>query len=303
MSKSGRLSITGQKLRVPVASPCLRVSVFIRVGGAAALLAAAISGGAGLLQWFWAGWSVYSGAGPAVPVRWLLTGAVGAALLLPPGAAMCGAAIGRRLADSGLRDQVRVTRWGTRRLAFVAVAWAVAPSWLAALLSAVVWVLVSLASHTSFHRPSEGAGIPAPVAIGAAHGLVAMMAAAFAVWGAALAVRARAPRGSAWGEWRRIGLWGPVALLLIAAGPALVGPLLPHLSRPERALEAVLLVNPATAVGAALGMDVLRSPRLYMLTRAPEYWYTYPPAAAVAMVYLTAAAAGGYHLRKGLEGD
>ena len=49
----------------------------IRVGGAAALLAAAISGGAGLLQWFWAGWSVYSGAGPAVPVRWLLTGAVG----------------------------------------------------------------------------------------------------------------------------------------------------------------------------------------------------------------------------------
>src|SRR5205807_1913298 len=83
----------------------------------------------------------------------------------------------------------------------------------------------------------------------------------------------------------------------VAAGPALVGPLLPHLSRPERALEAVLLVNPATAVGAALGMDVLRSPRLYMLTRAPEYWYTYPPAAAVAMVYLTVAAAGGYHLR------
>ena len=116
-------------------------------------------------------------------------------------------------------------------------------------------------------------------------------------------VRARSPRGGAWGEWRRIGLWGPVALLLIAAGPALVGPLLPHLSRPERALEAVLLVNPATAVGAALGMDVLRSPRLYMLTRAPEYWYTYPPMAAVAMVYLTVAAAGGYHLRKGLEGE
>ena len=117
MSKSGRLSITGQKIRIPAASPCLRVSVFLRVGGAAALLAVAISGGAGLLQWFWAGWSVYSGAGPAVLVRWLLTGAVGAALLLPPGAAMCGAAIGRRLADSGLRDQVRVTRWGTRRLA------------------------------------------------------------------------------------------------------------------------------------------------------------------------------------------
>src|SRR5205807_1913294 len=90
--------------------------------------------------------------GPAVLVRWLLTGAVGAALLLPPGAAMCGAAIGRRLADSGLRDQVRVTRWGTRRLAFLAVAWAVAPSWLAALLSAVVWVLVSLPGRRWWDR-------------------------------------------------------------------------------------------------------------------------------------------------------
>jgi hypothetical protein len=92
-------------------------------------------------------------------------------------------------------------------------------------------------------------------------------------------------------------------LLLMGAGPALVGPLLPHLSHPERALDAVLLVNPVTAVGAVLGMDLLRSPRLYMLTRAPEYWYTYPPTAAVALVYLTAAAMGGYHLRQKLEGE
>ena len=55
---------------------------------AAAGIAVAITGLAALLQWIWAGWSVYSGAGPAVPERWLLTGAVGAALLLPPGAAV-----------------------------------------------------------------------------------------------------------------------------------------------------------------------------------------------------------------------
>ena len=57
------------------------------------------------------------------------------------------------------------------------------------------------------------------------------------------------------------------------------------------------------ALKVTLGMDVLRSPRLYMLTRAPEYWYTYPPTAVVALVYLTAAALGGYHLRRTLEGE
>jgi hypothetical protein len=82
-----------------------------------------------------------------------------------------------------------------------------------------------------------------------------------------------------------------------------VGPLLPHLSRPERALDAVLALNPATSVGAALGMDLLRSPRLYDLTRAPEYWYTYPPALAVAAAYGLLSLAGAYRLRKQIEAE
>jgi hypothetical protein len=92
-------------------------------------------------------------------------------------------------------------------------------------------------------------------------------------------------------------------MFVIATGPALIGPLLPHLDRPERALEAVLLLNPVTSVGAALGMDILRSPRVYPLTRAPEYWYTYPPVPAVAGIYLIGAVWGACILRRGLEAE
>lgn len=270
---------------------------------AAALLVAAVIGGGGLLQWFWAGWSVYSGAGPSVATRWLLTGAVGAALLLPPGAAMLGAAMGRRLEASGWRDQVRATPWGTARLCWWAGRAVLAPPLLALFLSAAGWTAVWLAG-------GRETGLPGPLKIVCAHGLVTVIMAAFGAWGLALAVR-----NGGGGRYRLIpsagsllprfatqsGLWGPVTLLVLAAGPALVGPLLPHLARPERALDLTLLVNPVTAVGAVLGMDVLRSPRVYDLTRAPEYWYTYPPASAVAAIYLTTALLGGCCLRGRLE--
>src|SRR5262249_43896607 len=69
-----------------------------RVGSAAMAVATAVTGLAALVQWFWAGWSSY-GPGPSLAMRWLLTDAVGAALLLPPGAALAGAAVGRRIAS------------------------------------------------------------------------------------------------------------------------------------------------------------------------------------------------------------
>src|SRR5207249_1034810 len=73
---------------------------------AASFVAAAVTGCAGLLQWWWAGWSDYAGAGPPMGTRWLLTGAVGAAVLLPPCAAMCGASAARGLTDSRLPDEL-----------------------------------------------------------------------------------------------------------------------------------------------------------------------------------------------------
>ena len=104
-------------------------------------------------------------------------------------------------------------------------------------------------------------------------------------------------------NWRRLGSWAPATQLILCLGPWLVGPLLPHLARPERALDSALILNPVTAVGSALGMDLLRSPRLYDLTHAPEYWYTYPPASAVAALYGLLAVLAAHRLRRELEAE
>jgi hypothetical protein len=48
-------------------------------------------------------------------------------------------------------------------------------------------------------------------------------------------------------------------------------------------------------------MDLLRSPRVYVLTRAPEYWYTYPSPLVVGGVYLVMALLGAWRLRRVLD--
>jgi hypothetical protein len=278
--------------------------VRVRTALTALAITGAVTGAAALLQWIWAGWSPYDGPGPSLPLRWLLTTAAGSALLVPPAAAMSAAAVGRRIADAGLRDQVRVTRRGPRQLAVLATRWALAPLLLAVVASAGGWMLMSVAS---LYGRAYAQDVPGCLAIAEAHAVVLFVAMAFALWGLALGAgscRPAAPglRGS------RIlytlaqsGVWAPVALALLVAGPALVGPLLPHLARPERALDAALLVNPVTAVGAAIGMDILRSPRVYEMTRAPEYWYSYPTASATAGVYMVVAWLGLVRLRYQLE--
>jgi hypothetical protein len=173
------------------------------------------------------------------------------------------------------------------RLALRAGSGAAAPSLLATLISAVCWAAVSIGG-------GGRSGLPGTAAIGWAHGVVAAAAVAFAAWGLALSVRRR-------GGPALVFCLLPAGYCLLVAAPALLGPLLPRLQRPERALQASLLVNPVTAAGAALGMDVLRSPRVYSLTRAPEYWYSYPPAAGVAAVYLAAAAVGARRFWRELE--
>jgi hypothetical protein len=220
-------------------------------------------------------------------MRWLLTGAMAAALLLPPGAALVGAAVGRWLGEPGLREQVRVTPRGVARLALRAGLGTAAPALLAVLVSALGWMVISLGGGAR-------SGLPGPAAIGMAHAVVAAAAVAFAAWGLALSVRRR-------GGFVAVYCLLPTAYCLLVACPALLSPLLPRLQRPERALQVSLLVNPVTAAGAALGMDVLRSPRVYSLTRAPEYWYSYPPAAGVAAVFLAAAAVGARQFRRELE--
>src|SRR5690242_1273230 len=213
---------------------------FLRSLRAALALAAAVTGGAALLQWWWAGWSVYAGAGPPLGTRWLLTSSLGAALLLPPGAAIGGAWSARRLTDSGLLEQLKITRWSAGRLSLLVASRALLPVFLALVVSACGWLCLCLVAPAALHRGAGSGRTVTPGSIGAAHGLAAVIAAAFGLWGAAMAAGKRGRESSPWGSPRRLGSWGLAAQVVLILGPWLVGPLLPHLSRPERALDAVL---------------------------------------------------------------
>jgi hypothetical protein len=274
-----------------------------RIVRSAFLLAAAVTAGAFVLQWLWAGWSPYAGAGPPLALRWLLTCCLGAALLLPPSAALTGAAAARRLTDTGLLDQLRLSRWSSGRLALMVGVQSLAPLGLALMVSAVGWLAVARLDRSALVSLPGSEDRSAAMAIAVAHVLVAVITGAFGLWGAALAAGRRRPGAGHWGGARRLGTWGALALVVVTLGPWLVGPVLPRLSHPELALDAVLLLNPGTAVGAALGVDVLRSPRLYLLTRAPEYWYTYPPALAVTNAYALLALVAAARLRARLGMD
>jgi hypothetical protein len=108
---------------------------------------------------------------------------------------------------------------------------------------------------------------------------------------------------------RRPSLAGPLAALclaLCAAALFLVEPLLASArpawaGRPEWWIAAALAVNPVTAVGAALGLDVLRTPWLYPLTSAPEYRFAYPSPWLTLALYSIAALALGWRMCRRLR--
>src|SRR5262249_15023861 len=155
-----------------------------------------------------------------------------------------GASAVRRLTDSGLLEQLKITRWRADRLAFLVAFRALLPVFLALMVSASGWLCMSLADSSALSRGGGIGGEVSPAAIGAAHALAALIAAAFGLWGAALAAGKPGRESSPWAGPLRLGSWGLAAQLFLTLGPWLVGPLLPHLSRPERALDAVLVVNP-----------------------------------------------------------
>lgn len=222
-----------------------------------ALIGAVIVVGAGGLQLFWIGANPYSGPGPALRERWFYSACLMAMLLLAPWSAVRADRAWARLRQEGILRQLQLTRLTPAAICVAALGSAVTPLLLALLLSLAGWSALALL----WGGPSVG-----QVALG--HALVLGHVLALGLAGQALAALLRQPT-----------LAGPLAVGCLAIGATaivLVEPLLARSGPPEWWIALALVVNPLTAVGTALGLDILRTPWIYSLTSAPEYRFAYP---------------------------
>jgi hypothetical protein len=237
--------------------PLLRSGPARRRWADLALIALLVLAGAGALQLFWIGTNPYGGPGPAARERWFYCACLAATLMLSPWSAVRAERAWARLRQEGILRQLQLTRMSPAAICARALAAASAPLLAALLLSFLSWLALALAT-----------GSPAPGAVALGHALVLGEVLALGLAGQALAALLRIP-----------GLAGPLGLACLALGSSailLVEPLLARVARPEWWIAAALAVNPLTANGAALGLDMLRTPWIYALTSAPEYRFAYP---------------------------
>jgi hypothetical protein len=222
-----------------------------------ALLAVVVLAGAAGLQLFWIGASPYNGPGPGLRERWFYSACLMATLVLVPWSAVRADRAWSRLRQEGLLRQLQLTRMSPGAIAVAVLSATLGPLVALIAVSLAGWGVVSL-----------GFGGPTLASVLLGHGLVLAQVIALGLAGQALAALLH-----------RLRLAGPLAVFCLAlccAALFLVEPLLARSSRPEWWIYIALLPNPLTATGAALGLDILRTPWLYSLTSAPEYRFAYP---------------------------
>lgn len=240
--------------------------------GDLALIGVLVLAGAAALQLFWIGADPYGGLGPAARERWFYSACLAATILLAPWSAVRAERAWARLRQEGILRQLQLSRLSPGVICARALGAAIAPLLVALLLSLIGWTALALAT-----------GSPSPGRILLGHGLVLVEVVALGLAGQAGAALLRQP-----------GLAGPLSALCLALGAGailLIEPLLGRVARPEWWIHAALAVNPVTAAGAALGLDVLRTPWIYALTSAPEYRFTYPSPWLTLALYAAAALA------------
>lgn len=222
------------------------------------------------LQLFWMELPIYSFARGPILERWLGMTLLAETVVVLPWAALRGALLWRRLDADGHFAEYRRTRLSSRAIVVGFVAAAGRPVWL--LLG---WSLLLIIPAAVLTRG------PSPLQVAAAHAVVASGVTAWVLLGAAPAQRlpASAAVPLAWG-----------ALALCLALVAAVDPFLRALPDPALAAYLALLPNPLTAVGSALGADVLRFTWLYERLHTHEYPFVYPPWWQTAALYTLVAA-------------
>lgn len=235
-----------------------------------ALIGVLVLAGAAALQIFWLGAGPYGGTAAAARERWFYCACLAATLLLTPWSAVRAERAWARLRQEGLLRQLQLTRMSPLAICARALGAAIAPLLLAILLSLGSWMALALVT-----------GSPAPGGVALGHALVLGQVLALGLAGQALAALLRHP-----------GLAGPASIACLALATSailLIEPLLGRVARPEAWIAAALAVNPLSATGVALGLDVLRTPWIYALTSAPEYRFAYPSPWLTLALYLAAA--------------
>ena len=236
-----------------------------------ALLLIAVAVIAAALQQYWLQVSIYSGLRPRFSTRWLTLLLLAEVFVALPWAACRGALGWQRLRNDGLLEEYRRTRMSSAALVGGALWAATIP---------VVWFLSLSAVLTSVM--SLLTGEPEVTRLILAHAALAAMLLAGAALGQAVAASRR--------SWAAI----PTAVVLLGLATVAIlalNPFYAAMGRPEVWIQLALLPNPVTAIGATLGVDVLRYPSIYPLTRAHEYFFVYPPVWQTALFYLAVAAA------------
>lgn len=255
----------------PAARHGLRLSGwrFWAAGGAVTAVTCLLA--AYLLQRWWMEMPHYALAHPRSLSRWVTAAMVSASLVTAPWAAFRGALVLQRLQESGALKQYQSASMGAGRLLFGMATAALAPGSVTLALTLAAGLAAGLAS-----------GEPRLAEMLAGHLLLAVILGSAALFGIWMAPRLRWPA-----------LVGVLTLILIASGVAavaLLDPLYPSLGKPEPWIYLTLLVNPVTALGSALGADVLRFEWVYSRIRAHDYFYIYPPVWQSALIF---AAPGG----------
>jgi hypothetical protein len=259
------------------AHPLLRSGPARRSFADLALISLLVLAAAAGLQLFWIGASPYGGTGPAARERWFYSACLAATLLFAPWSAVRAERAWARLKQEGILRQLQLTRLSPAAICARAMAAAVAPLVAALLLSLLGWSLIALVT-----------GSPAWTRIVLGHALVLGEVLALGLAGQALAALLRHP-----------GLAGPASVTcyaLSAFAILMIEPLLGRVARPEWWIWAALAVNPVTATGVALDLDVLRTPWIYALTSAPEYRFAYPSPWLTLALYTAAALLLGYRM-------
>jgi hypothetical protein len=268
--------------------PLLRAGPTRRRLGDMALLGLVVLAGAAGLQLFWIGANPYNGPGPAVRERWFYSACLMATVVLVPWSAVRADRAWSHLRQQGILRQLQLTRLSPATIGAAALGTAVGPLLALVLASLAAWGAVAVI-----------AGDPPLVTILLGHLLVLIQVVALGLAGQALATLFRRPS-----------MAGPLAALCLAlcatalflAEPLLAAESRPAWSgRPEWWISAALSLNPVTAVGAALGLDVLRTPWLYPLTSAPEYRFAYPSPWLTLALYAAAALALGWRMCRRLR--
>jgi hypothetical protein len=235
-----------------------------------------VAAGTGVLQHYWLQYSVYAG-GPRLYARWFYLFLLAEVFIVVPWSAIRSAALWRQLEVDGQLEEYRRTRLSPLAIVVGGLLGGLKPVVLFLLLSAGLGVGLALLAPAG---PGGEGAAPSLLQTLGAHGLLLVLAGAFAAMGQLLA-----------GWTRTTVLAVPLCLALLAGATGAIWFLNPYyreMSDPDRWIGAFLLPNPAVAVATAVGMDLLRYQWIYDHVRAQDYFsmgFAYPSPWCTAAVY------------------